>query len=404
MNATPASQTPAGSPIRCRVDESRFVLCLPPARRRVWKRCGVLALLLAFLITFFLACFHIFDGFLPVILAVGTLEVLLFTGVAALVAAPCLKTTFVLLSADRAVVKTVLYGRESIREYPLDANSHARQYYVPDPRGRRYESGPEGIEIGSDPYNPEVGSDLSDDSMPRFGAGLSPGELDWVEWRINRFLGKVATSNAGDAPPQSTAAPFEGVPKENVSSPGDPLVRIWEDPSGCRIVFPNSIANRSYSGVRSVVLGLAVSAYPFYALGRWALQGPRARPQLPMVLFLALVGLVAITELLKGLTRLIGSRELRIDPEWIVYSTRLFGIGLPLKLRTADVISVGTAKHGRRPARATRVAAAKGSVIRTADRELNYSEALRGLSEAEKQWIIGEVARRIEAARGTPGP
>lgn len=403
MNEPQASHSSAAGRIRCREANGEFVLHLPACPLRLLKRSGLLIVLLTFLVVFFLAWFYLLDGFLPVVLALGTLETIIFVGVVALVAAPYLKTTSVLLTRDRAVVKTAVYGKEEIREYALDDNSRARQWYSPRARRRSStpdHSGPQGIEIGSDPYNPEADDiDLTDETKPRFGEELPRGELDWVQWQINRFLDGDVSESIAEEKLQTDRMPIEGLPEETVARPRQTLVRIVEDPFESRIIFPNTVENRSFSGIRSVLLGLAMLAYPLYVLVRWIRETEGANPrEVPWLSVLAVVSVLAVAEALKGVTRLLGRRRLIITPETITYRTTLFGIGLPLRLPTADVISVGTPRRSKGRTKTKNVASAKGSVIRTAERELNYSEALRGLPENEKRWIVSEIARRIDTA------
>ena len=369
-----------------------------------------------FLAGFFLVALYVLEASLPVVAAIGIVEVILFVIAVAAMAAPYLTTTFVLITKDRAVVKTVLYGKEHFRKYALDAQSRARQWhYPPTPRrrGNPDYSGPQGIEIGDAPDGPVEGSDLvvvsdlSDESKPRFGDGLSRGELDWVVWRINQFLDQTTSADVAKAASQFTPVRIDGLPKTSVPRPDHTKVRIVESPFETRITFPNSVQTRSFSGIRSVLLGMAVLVYPLYRVLQWARQEDGGEIAVTPALFvLAIVSLLGLAELLKGLTRLLGRRELRITPETITYRTTLFGFGLPLKLPTAEVISVGLPRKAGRRQRAKRtrfIAPTIGCVIRTSDRELNYSEAVRPLSEEETAWIIGELARRIDAARSANG-
>jgi len=71
-----------------------------------------------------------------------------------------------------------------------------------------------------------------------------PGELDWVEWRINRFLGKA------------TDAEIEGLPDEPIAPPKATRIRIEEDHFETRINCPNTAETGSYSGIVSAIFGL----------------------------------------------------------------------------------------------------------------------------------------------------
>jgi hypothetical protein len=365
--------------------------------------------LFVFLVGFFLGTCFLLKEFLPAVVVIGIVEVILFLAAVAGMAAPYLRTTFVLITKDRAVVKTVLYGREHVREYALDAQSRARQWYLPPTPSRRHRrGGPEGIAIGNAPDGPVEGSDLvvvsdlSDESKPRFGAGLSQGELDWAVWRINQFLDQTRAADIAKTAPRFGPVRIEGFPETPVPRPRHTKVRIVEGLFETRIIFPNSVETRSFSGIGSALLGLTLLAYPVFLVLQWARQEDGGTTPTPPELFvLAVVSLLGLAEVLKGLTRLVGRRELRITPETVTYRVTSFGIGARFRVPTAKVISVGLPRgSGRRRTRRTRrVAPAIGCVIRTNERELNYSEALRPLSEEEATWIIGEVARRIDAAR-----
>ena len=405
MNKPQASKLSARSRIQYREHNGQFLLHLLACPRRVLSRFGGILVLFVFLAGFFLVTLYLLEGFLPVVAAIGLVEVILFVAAVAAMAAPYLKITFVLITKDRVVVKTALYGKEHVREYTLDDHSRARQWYFPPTTSRRDnsdKSGPQGIEIGSDPYDPEAGSDLSDVSKPRFGAGLFQGELDWVVWRVNQFLDQTTATDVTNATPRSTPERLEGLGKTTVSRPEHTKIRIVEDPFETRIIFPNSIQTRSFAGTRSVLLGLACLAYPLFRVLQWARQEEGGKlPARPELFVLAIISLLGLAEMLKGLTRLLGRRALRINPETITYRTTLFGLGLPLRLPTADVVSVGLPRDGGRRQRTGRtraVASTRGCVIRTSDRDLKYSEAVRPLSEEETMWIVGEVARRIDAA------
>lgn len=410
MNDPQASKSSAHGRIQCREHQGQLLLHLPARPRRVLTRFGGMLVLFVFLVGFFLGTFFLLKEFLPAVVVIGIVEVILFVAAVAGMAAPYLRTTSVLITKDRALVKTVLYGREHVREYALDAQSRARQWYLPPtPSGRDRRGGPEGIEIGDAPDGPVEGSDLvvvsdlSDESKPRFGAGLSQGELDWAVWRINQFLDQTRGADVAKATPGFAPVRIEGFPETPVPRPGHTKVRIVEGLFETRIIFPNSVETRSFSGIRSALLGLTLLAYPVFLVLQWARQKDGGRtPAPPELLVLAVVSLLGLAELLKGLTRLLGRREMRISPETITCRTTFFGIGARFRVPTAEVISVGLPRDGgrRRRTRRTRtVAPAIGCVIRTSERELNYSEALRPLSEEETPWIIGEVARRIDAAR-----
>ena len=117
------SQPTPGTRIRCREAKGQLELHLPPSRRRVLARFGGMLVLFVFLAGFFVAVFFLTEGFLPVVLAIGTVEVIIFVAALAAMAAPYLTATSVLMTTDRVVVKTVLYGKENVQEYALDGQS-----------------------------------------------------------------------------------------------------------------------------------------------------------------------------------------------------------------------------------------------------------------------------------------
>ncbi|UCE48439.1 MAG: hypothetical protein JSW47_22945, partial [Phycisphaerales bacterium] len=227
MNEPQASKPSARSRIQYREHEGQLLLHLPACPRRVLTRFGGILVLFVSLAGLFLVACYLLERFLPAVLAIGIVEVILFLVALAAMAAPYLTTTSVLITKDRAVVKTTLYGKEHVRQYALDAQSRARQWYLPPtPSDREWRGGPEGIEIGSDPYAPEVGSDLSDESKPRFGVGLSQGELDWVVWRINQFLDQAVTVDVAEATSRFAQVRIEGFPETPVPRPEHTKVRI----------------------------------------------------------------------------------------------------------------------------------------------------------------------------------
>ncbi len=176
---------------------------LPVDQLKCWEQAGTLVihvparpgkLLLRFggfafsVIAFLLLVVYVTEGWLPPILMFAAIGTLFLSVAWASWAEEYLTDTHVQITTQSAVVKTVLYGRQTSREYVLDPKSHARQWYLRRGPASDVVPRPQGIEIGSVPYDAEAGSDPNDSSLPRFGAGLSPGELDWLEWRINRFL------------------------------------------------------------------------------------------------------------------------------------------------------------------------------------------------------------------------
>jgi len=300
--------------------------------------------------------------------------------------------TFVLVTPERLELKTIVFGREVVRHYALSENSQARQHWEED-----FESGGEMQGIDVETEEGEV----------HFGDALTQGELDWIEWRINQFLGKATEADGPTTtrPPRRTADPLlEGVPAEPLPRPEDTKVRIDEDDFETRIHLPNSVETRSFSGIGPAIFGLGWSSYFLFVIVQsWNRR--HAEGDLVMCGLFAVLGLLF---LLNGLSQLFGRRRLTITPEKITYRTSLFGIGPRLRLPTNEVISVGSWKlqdhprHVIAPANRLlqryrwRARLQNGCVIRTAERELWYGGALRA---ADAQWLLGEVARRIHAAR-----
>jgi hypothetical protein len=343
---------------------------------------------------FLLFVAYVSEGWLPALLGFGLVWVIILSVAFASLADAYLTTTFVLVARDRVVVRIVRYRKERIQEYALDKQSRARHWYLPPRPGRHVK--PLGIEIGPKAGDPEAGSALNDRTKPRFGASLSPGELDWVEWRINQFLGQATEADrpaVGTVPCPSAPAPLETVSDRPIPRPDDTKVRIEEDYFETRIYIPNGIQTRSLSGIGPAVFGLTWSAGFSYL----ALHLQNHRPTQPGALAIcALFAFLGLLFLISGLTRLFGTRRLTITPERITYRISLLGIGPWQKLQTTAVLSCGLREIARRGRPA--IAPAGRCVIRTADSELYFGEMLRG---AECQWVASEVARRIDAARST---
>jgi hypothetical protein len=116
---------------------------------------------------------------------------------------------------------------------------------------------------------------------------------------------------------------------------------------------------------------------------------------------MALVGLFLV---LGGLVRLFGLSRMTISSEKIRFQTTLLGIGPRWTLPTAEVISVGSPTDPRTRSGQV-IGPAKGRVIRTATKEIRYGDPLRDAvrNQAEADWLIGEIALRIHAARSGAG-
>lgn len=399
-------QTLPGSRIECREAGGRLVLHLPARPGRMLLRLGGLfALFGVVLVVVVFAS----KGWAPVAVVFGSVATVILSFAAIASGRSHLVNTFVLIAPHRAVVKTILYGKEQVREFELGPASNARQWYLPQrPGGSSAE--PQGIEIGTGRYNPEAGSDLSDESRPRFGAGLAPGELDWVEWRINRFLGH---STDADEPTltlpsgPAMAARLERFPAEALPRPKGNLVRIEEEGERSRIVFPNTAETRSFVGIGSVVFGLAVSGGTLFMLVPLWEHAATAEDSMRWLAYLGLVvlgvfPLLGLAGVLNGLTQLFGIRELTISPESVTYRAALWGMAVWWTIPTLHITSVWEpGGGGRRRGRGRRaIASAQGGVIRTATREVRIgaiTDVVRNRADAE--WLADEIARRIDAAR-----
>jgi len=153
-----------------------------------------------------------------------------------------LTKTVVHISLERLVLKTVVYGREKVQKYNLSAKSYAKQHWVHEtrPGPRRGGSYPRGIDV------------TSKRGTAHFGDALSRGELDWVECRINRFLGQATNAAAprgATASPGAIVAPIEGLPDEPIAPPKGTKIGIEEDAFESRIYFPGTAAMGSYKGL-----------------------------------------------------------------------------------------------------------------------------------------------------------
>ncbi len=199
--------------------------------------------------------------------------------------------------------------------------------------------------------------------------------------------------------PEPAVAVIEGLPKEPLAPPKGSKIRIEEGVFATRIHFPGTVVMDSQKGIGTSLVGLAVSASAFfYIVDNW--RGPSLAHATSMACGAG--GLFGLLLLFAGLVRLFGRSVLTVSPEWITFRTALLGI-VPFywkRLRTADVISVGSTKKPR--SRSGRVTGpSKGHVIRTASREIRYADQLRDAvrDEAEANWLAGEIALRIQAVR-----
>jgi len=131
------------------------LLYLPPRPRRALIRTAGIVLALVGAVVFFVYV-------LPLLVAVGigVFLSLVFFLVFAFVVGPHLTKTFVQITCDRLVLKTVDYGRAEVQKYNLTEKSHARQHLV---RNRKEGSWVQGIDV------------TSKRGTAHFGDVLSPG-------------------------------------------------------------------------------------------------------------------------------------------------------------------------------------------------------------------------------------
>ncbi len=378
MDKATSVQALPGSRVRCREVNGQLVLHLPSQPGRVLKATAGFLLCVAALpiVAHFIAGGDAWVfGLFIVSLGVPLVLILLVWGI--LAAQRHATETFVLITRETLIVKTVLFGRERLREYTVTEKSRASQF-VQSPTEDEEPRPACGVSITTQQGEVE------------FGEGLSQGERDWVEWRVNRHLGQATNTDA------SAAAARAGVTEEPVPRPADTLIRIENDYFETRVDFPNSVQRRSFSGTWSVIVGIGWSACFLFAILRL-----RNLRHVTIDAHLAMYGLFVVFGLLTvlgGLAQLFGKRRLTITAEKITDRGGLFGISWRRTLPTAEVVSCGLREV--RQGRGGGIAPAKGCVIRTAQRALRFGQWLE--SDEEAEWLAGEVARRIDAFRSAP--
>ncbi|MFH1266465.1 MAG: hypothetical protein ABIK89_12120 [Planctomycetota bacterium] len=381
-----SQETLPGSRVRCRQTTEELVFYLPPHAIRGWIR-GVLIVTALVVFEGFLAV-AVYKGWCPsvfiavpfgifALLASGFLF-LFFTG-------NDLTETWVNITRERLLLKTNVWGGcGQGQTYLLNERSYAAQYWG----GRDSDAtSPSGIEVKSE--------DDTSKGTAHFGNSLSRAELEWVEWRINRFLGHATDAQAPAgvmASSETAAALIKGIPGKPLAPPEDTKIRIDEDFFETRIRFPGTVAMGSYKGIGVTVFGFVWAGLPLSVLiDRWRyLPDADAWSLLDVgiLVFLGVFGVLVVFGLLllfMGLTRLFGCSRLTISRERITFRTTLLGI-LPFywkTLPTADVISVDSVK------------------ICTASRAISYGDQFRDAvrTKAEADWLAGEIALRIQAAR-----
>ncbi|HVT27784.1 MAG TPA: hypothetical protein VHE81_07185 [Lacipirellulaceae bacterium] len=378
-----------GSPIEWQEAEEELVLHLPP---RAGRMAGPLLWSAAFFTLFEFFIIYESDGWLPAVVGMAAvLAILLFIAYAKM-RATYLTDTGVTITPERVIVKTSWGGRETEKKFPLKPGSRAWQWYLRQTSSRKYDHRPQGIVVADQTYNQERGDDPGDRSKPRFGGNLAAGEMDWVEWRVNLFLDR-----------NGHAAQAELNEEAGLSEPQKGLVRIEQDGLETRIAFPNTMATGSFTGVWILLIGLvllALSCAPLMII--WNDAEEMNWPQmLKMLAYLGVFGFLGVAGTSNGLVRLFGKRQLAISPRRVRYSANVLGIGVPMTLPTAEIVSVWDPSKRvatRRPHAA--MASAPGAVIRTARREMPLRAAQDALgSGTAARWLAEEITRHIVSAR-----
>jgi len=178
----PISDTPPPGRLQCVQKDSQLILLILPGSNRAVRSLGCFAIFWLSMISFFTWIFLRMDlaaGNMPFPAGVFFLLVLSVFWIAGLVLLYCWLSgrfgkTYVLVEPDRAVVRHVLFGRERLREYPLDRTSHAKLV--------------ESYRQNEHPVY-KIAITTASGAPASFGTFLSDEEKDWLIARINRHLG-----------------------------------------------------------------------------------------------------------------------------------------------------------------------------------------------------------------------
>lgn len=380
MNHVP-HQLP-GSRIRYREEGEQLELYLPPNFRGLAVAVPV-ALVLVAAIVFALLMLD-----LPPVAAAGLgLPMLFFLVLFAAAVRPHLMRTWVTITRDGLTLKTIGYAKVKVQRFGLGATSRAKKSWVeprtsasPPHRSRG------GYYQGVDVENCSAGET---DETVHFGDSLrrSEGAMEWIVWRINRFLGHPTDAQvaivAADRSDDDSSRPAEQVVPP---APKGTRLRIEEHGGETRVHFPNARETGRWRGAGSILLGLALLAYPSWSLLRRLTGDAPAVPSRPAevaaILFVGLIALLGLAELMKGLNRLLGRRTLSIAPDWIVYRATVLGIPFARRLRTSEVLLT------------------RGFEIHTAHHKVAFNAAARDAvrSQAEAGLLAREITRRTQAA------
>lgn len=291
-----------------------------------------------------------------------------------------LNETLVSINRDKVRIIAALFGQKGEeREHPLDTESFAKEHVRTSfHKGSRRQHHC-GIEI------------TNGEEVVTFGGKLRQGEIDWVQWRINRFLGHPEEPDVlGDG-----LLRIEDLPQKPTLPPARLGTRIKEHGADIWFEFPNSLERGSIKGTGLALFGLT---WTYLWLSRVFTQAPKPEPAgIVFLLFFATIG-VLLTFV--ALVRLFGFSRLWISPNFVRFQSTLFGIGPYWRFPIGQIVSVQSAKDMR--TRTGRIIERGGGYkIRTARREIAYFDYLRDAarSSAEQEWIAGEVALRIYTAR-----
>ncbi len=316
-----------GSPIECQEAEQELVLHL---LSRVGRMAKTLLGIAVFFVPFVLVVAYASNGWLPAVLGMAMVPAILLSVAYVKMRAAYLTDTWVTITPERVVVKAVRGGNETVKESALKPRSRAWQWYLRQIPGRSHNPPPQGIVVGDQTYDPEVGDDPNDRSKPRFGGNLTPGEMDWVEWRVNLFLDR-----------HGHAAAPESNETEKPSAPQEGLIRIEQDRFEMRIHFPNTVVTGSYTGIGGVLVGLVlltICCVPLILI--WNDAGRMSAGKLLQVAYAAVFGLLGLAGTSNGLAQLFGRRQLTISPQRVRYRASVLGIGVWWTLPTAEIVSV----------------------------------------------------------------
>jgi hypothetical protein len=377
-----------GSPIEWHETEQELVLHLPS---RAWRMIRPLLGTAAFFTLFVLGIAYASDGWLTGVIGMAAVPATLLYIAYAIMRDAYLTDALVTIAPEQVIVKTVRRGRETVRKFMLKPRSRAWQWCPRQATSRSPEPRPGGIVIAGPTYDPEAGDDPKDRSKPRFGGNMTLGEMDWVQWRVNLFLdrhGHAAGAESNEASPR---------PPQNV------LIQIDEDRFETRILFPNTVATGSFTGVWVFVIGvvlLTISCAPLGVIWRDAEQ--MDWPQLlKMVAYLGVFGILGLAGASNGLVQLFGKRQLTISPKKVRYSATVLGIGAWRTLATADIVSVWDPSKRDATHRPNKdIASAGDAVIRTARRQMPLRAVQDAVgNRADTRWLAGEISHHIVAAR-----